>query len=397
MNTKQKLESNLKNIMVQNIFLEPFFWGPILILTLQNLAHMSLQEIYTLEAVAIIVCLIIDIPTGALSDIIGRKKMLIIAQLFLFVSFLFFAFMQNPIHAWCANILWAIGAAFKSGTDKALLQETCIALGKDKTFYRKYTGRAQGYRLLLMAISAPVTTWVASWDLRAPMYLSIPTLIIPLICVFRLTEPPREIRELTVREHTRQMKEGLKDVYKNNRIVWIIAYTCIISLTSKIWFFTYNPYCEEVGLKLSEFGLIFFFLNLVAWVSSRYGHVVENKIGDKGTMLILIPMIGIPVLLMGLIPLPFMAYMVLFQNIVRGMYGPFIDNVTERFLKNDTRATVLSVQSSVIYVVAAISLWLFGHVVDQTGLLMSLIILGTVTLGAYLVLMYYWPRLFKKD
>jgi len=356
---------------------------------------MSLPEIYTLEAICVIICLIVDIPTGALSDIIGRKKMLIIGQIFLFISFLFFAFMAKSWHAYCANVLWAIGAAFKSGTDKALLQETCIALGKEKNFYRIYIGKAQGYRLLLMAICAPITTWLADSSLRLPLYVSIPSMIIPLFCVFKLSEPPREIRELTVREHVRQMNAGLKDTWKDNRILWIAAYTCIISVVSKIWFFNYNPYFEHVGLKISEFGIVFFFLNLIAWLSSRHGHMIEKKIGDKGVVWILIPMIGIPILLMGLFPVPVMAYTVLFQNVVRGMYSPFIDSLTEKFLRNETRATVLSVQSSIVYAAAAIGLWLFGVVVNEFELIKSLVFLGTVTLIGFCILMFFWSRLFS--
>lgn len=397
MNTTKKLENNLKIMMVQTIFCEPFFWGPILIFTLQDLAHMTLQEIYILEAVCVCISLVIDIPTGALSDIIGRKKMLVIAQIFLFISFLFFAFMQNNIHAWCANIFWGIGYAFKSGTDKALLQETCIGLAKDKRYYRKYIGKAQGYRLFLMAFAAPITTWVASYGLRIPLYLSIPTLIIPLVCVFKLSEPPREIKELTIKEHLKQMKEGCVDVWKDKRIVWIVVYTCIISTISKIWFFSYNPYSEIVGLKITELGLVFFLLNMIAWLSSHFGHVLENKIGEKGTMFLLIPMISISILLMGLIPIPCMVYMVLFQNIVRGMYGPFIDGVTEKFLRSDTRATVLSVQSSIVSMVASVGLWVFGIVVGNIDLLTSLIILGVVSTFGYIILMSFQSKIFRVE
>lgn len=394
MKTKQKLEANLKNMMIYNIFCEPFFWGPILILTLQQLAHMTLEEIYTLEAMCIIIALFIDIPTGALSDMIGRKKMLIIAQILLFLSFLSFAFMEQPWHAWAANIFWGIGFAFKSGTDKALLQETCIALNKDRSYYRKYIGKAQGYRLLLMAICAPIATWLGSTDLRIALYWSIPTLIIPLVCVFLLSEPPREIKELTVKEHTKQMKNGLIDTCSSSRIIWITLYACILGATSKIWFFTYNPYCEEVGLKLNEFGILFLFINLVAWLSSIYGQRLEQKMGEKAVVYVLIPIIGIPILAMGMLPLPIMVYCVLFQNVIRGMSGPFIDGMTEKFLRNETRATVLSVQSSITYVFAASSLWIFGKIVAKQGLLESLITTGVTTLICFLGLMFFWKKVF---
>ncbi len=394
---KEKLESNLKLIMLMNIFCEPFFWGAILITTLQKLAHMSLPEIYTQEAVCIVVCFLVDIPTGALSDIVGRKKVLVAGSLFYLASFMFFAFMSAPWHTWVANILWAISAALESGTDKAMLQETCIALEKEDSFYRKFSGKIQGRRLLIMAVCAPVTSWLASYDLRLPLLLSIPTLIIPIVCGLKLTEPPRVVRELTAKEQIKQMGDGFWATWNNKNILWLTGYACVISVTSKIWFFMYNPYFEYVGVKVSDFGYVFFALNLLAWLSSRYGHALEKKIGDSGTVWMLVPMIGVPLLLMAFYPYPTMAYMVLFQSIVRGMYGPFFDNLTGKFLKDETRATVMSVQSSTIGVAASLGLWVFGFLVNSLGILSSLKVLGLSALLGYFILMCFWSKLFKKS
>lgn len=396
MNTK--LERNLKLMMVQSIFLEPLFWGPILILTLEKLAHMELSEIYLQEAVCVILMLTIDIPTGALADVIGRKKMLVIGQSFLFVDFIFFSIMSEPWHAWVANILWAIGAAFRSGADKALVQESCIALGKDRSYYRKYSGKAQGLRMLLFAICAPITSWIATYDLRLPLLLSIPFLVVPLITTFMLTEPPREnIKQLTTSEHMAQMKEGLRDTINDKRILWITLYLCVIIVASKIWFFAYNPYFERVGVPLILFGWIFLILNVVSWLTSHWGHKVEEKLGDRGVVMSLIPLIGIPIIIMGLVPIPSIALMVIFQSIVRGMHGPFFDSISGQHLRNRTRATVLSVQSSITSAVGSVGLFGFGFLVNHFGLLHSLLVLGTITLVFYFILIGLWDKCFNRQ
>ncbi len=390
-----KLERNLRLMMVQSIFLEPLFWGPILILTVEKLAKMKLPEIYFQEAVCVVLLLVIDIPTGALADIIGRKKMLVIGQSLYFFSFLLFAFMSEPWHAWAGNIVWAISAAFRSGADKALIQESCIALGKDRSYYRKYAGKAQGLRLLLFAICAPITSWVATYDLRLPLLMSIPPLIVSLATTFMLTEPPREnSRELNTREHIAQMKSGLRDTFKDKRIFWIILYLCIIGASSKIWFFAYNPYFEHVGLPLISFGWIFFILNGIAWITSHWGHKIEEKLGDKTMVWLLIPLIGLPVVAMSLLPIAPMALMVIFQNVVRGMYGPFFDGMSEHYLRNETRATVLSVQSSMTSMAGSFGLFGFSLIIKSAGLIGSLFILGIVVLVLHLILMRFWNRYF---
>ncbi len=396
MNTK--LERNLKLMMVQSIFLEPLFWGPILILTLEKLAHMKLSDIYIQEAVCVMLLLVIDIPTGALADIVGRKKMLVIGHVFMFADFIFFAFMSEPWHAWVANILWAISAAFRSGADKALIQESCIALGRDRNYYRKYAGKAQGLRMLLFAVCAPITSWIATYDLRLPLLMSIPFLVIPLATAFMLTEPPRDnAKELTVSEHLAQMKEGLLDTVRDRRILWIMLYLCIISVASKIWFFAYNPYFERVGLPLISFGWIFFALNIIAWLASHWGHKAEQRLGDKATVWILIPLIGLPIIMMSLVPIPAMTLMVVFQNMVRGMYGPFFDSMSEQYLRNSTRATVLSAQSSMTSAAGSVGLLGFGLLIRHAGLLSSLLTLGIVTLVCHLMLMRSWNKHFSRQ
>lgn len=383
-------------MMLQSIFLEPLFWGPILIITLQKLAHMRLEDIYLQESICIVICLVIDIPTGALADIIGRKKMLVIGQILGFTNFLVFAFMSEPWHTWVANILWAIGAAFRSGADKALIQESCIALGKDRGYYRKYAGKATGLRYLMFGLCAPIASYLAEYNLRLPLLLCIPFLIIPLVTVFKLTEPPRDdIRELNVRQHLLQMKEGIRDTYKDKRILWIMLYLCVITAVSKIWFFAYNPYFEHVGLPVRYFGWIFLTLNIVAWLASQYGRKVENMLGDKMTVNLLIPLIGVPIILMSTIPIPAMAFLVIFQNIVRGMNGPFFDSMSEQYLRSSTRATVLSVQSSVTSAMGSVCLLGFSFLIKSSSLLVSMCILGVLTLTAHVILMKYWKKCFE--
>ena len=75
-----------RNVILYKLFVmfnEPLFWGPILIISLQNLAHMSLPDIYFMESAVMIICVALDIPAGALADVIGRKKTLIIGRIFL--------------------------------------------------------------------------------------------------------------------------------------------------------------------------------------------------------------------------------------------------------------------------------------------------------------------------
>ena len=117
----QQYGRNILLYRLYTIFNEPLFWGPVLIASLQNLAHMSLPAIYFQESLVLCICLILDVPAGALADLVGRRRVIIAGRAFLFLDVFLFATMKSPTDALLANILWAVGFSLQSGADEALI------------------------------------------------------------------------------------------------------------------------------------------------------------------------------------------------------------------------------------------------------------------------------------
>jgi len=361
------------------LFNEPLFWGTILITSLQKLAHMPLADIYYMESAVLGLCLILDIPSGALADMIGRKKTIIIGRVFLFLSVLFFTTMQTPLEAWTGNILWAIGFSLQSGADTALLYDTLKEHGRQHEF-KKIEGRAVGSRLILMAFCALATGFLADVELRLPLWIGLPFTVIPLVAACFFKEPPRTV-EYSVHEQLRVLKQGCIFVVRSVEVRWMVGFAALLATTSKVWFFTYNPYFELVNLPLRYYGTIFFCLNVVAWLSSHFAHSAEQYLGERTCIIGMILCVGIPILLMGAVPILPFAYLVIIQNIVRGFMRPFVGDYMNRHITSDVRATALSVQSSVGNLMGIIGLALFGHITDTLGLLSSLVMLGILSIG----------------
>jgi MFS family permease len=355
-------------------FNEPLFWGPILILSLQNLARMPLADIYYMESAALCICVALDLPSGALADIIGRKRTLIIGRIFLLVSAIFFSTMVSPLGAWIGNIFWAIGFSFQSGADTSLLYETLQECRLQKR-YAKIEGCAIGSRLVLIAGCSLATGFLAKINLRIPMYLCVPFVAIPLAAAFFMKEPGHT-KDYSMGEQVRMLKDGIVFGIRSKEVRWMVGFAALVGTTSKVWFFTYNPYFEFVHLDLALYGIIFFLLNVVAWLSSHYAYKMENYLGERGCVIGMILCIGLPILLMGVAPARPIAFLVLIQNIVRGAMRPFVGNYMHRHVKNDIRATVLSFQSTFGNVMGIWALAVFGFFIGHAGLLATLNILG---------------------
>jgi MFS family permease len=372
-----------RNIALYKVFVlfnEPLFWGPILIASLQNLGKMKLPDIYFMESAVMVICVLLNVPLGSLADTIGRKKTLIIGRIFLFGSAVMFATMYSPLTAWIGNILWAIGYSFQSGADKALLYNVLKSVGLEDR-YKKIEGCAVGMRYLVTAVCSLSVGYLASINMRIPLYMSVPFMLIPMIAACFLTESKVSERRYAVKDQLHILVDGIKYALRKTEIRWIIGLCALIMGASKIWFFAYNPYFEKVGIDIKYYGFIFFLLNIVAWAFSHYAHSIENRFSESTCVKGMILCVGVPILLMGALPFWPLAYLVISQNVVRGFMVPFVGAFTNRHIESESmRATVLSVRSSLTDAVTIISLAMFGLMEKPFGLLPSLIILGTIVL-----------------
>ena len=344
---------------------------------------MSLPNIYFMESAILCICVLFDIPSGALADIIGRKKAIILGRTFLFASAVLFATMSNPLEAWIGNILWAFGFSLQSGADTALLYESLKEKGSEDQ-YKRIEGQATGSRLIVIACCVLVTGLLAKVNLRLPMYLSLPFVLIPFISAFFFKEPAK-VERFSVRGQLNVLKQGVVFMAKSTKVRWMIGFAALLATTSKVWFFTYNPYFEKVDIPLEYYGVIFFLLNAVAWLSSHYAYKIEHLLGERKCIIMMVLCLGIPIMLMGLFPSKPFAYLVLIQNVVRGFMRPFVGDYMNRHIESGMRATVLSMQSSAANLVSVIGLAVFGLFTQNFSLLTSLTILGMIalTLGTW--------------
>lgn len=378
--TKSHCHSNVFWYKLYVLFNESLFWGPILIISLMKLGKMTLPEIYFMESAVMVICVVLNIPTGALADVIGRKKTIIIGRVFLLGSSVGFAFMTSPTLAWVANILWAIGFSFQSGADHAFLYHTLQKAGLEKSF-AKVEGCAVGLRLITVAFCSLAVGYLAEIDLRLPLMLSIPFMVIPLIACFFLKEEQEKKVAYSMKLQWEVLWKGFKFAVAKKEIRWIIGLCALVMGASKIWFFTYNPYFEKVGIDLKYFGYIFFLLNIVAWLASHFAYSIEKKFSEKLCVAMMILCVGVPILLMGTFPIWPMTMLVVVQNVVRGFMRPFVASFMNRHIDSEEiRATALSVRSTLTDIVSVLSLSWFGFMDKSLGLLQSLIVLGIVVL-----------------
>ena len=150
----------------------------------------SLSTVALIESAALAIGLFIDIPTGYISDRLGRKYTLVGANVFHALGFVVFAFSHEPWQFLIAAIIQATGFALMSGSEEAYIYES-----KPNDYRRAFSNVniVDEGATIVGLLSAPL---LISWlNLRSVFLIAAVTVFVgALVSFLLLKDNPKQIR-----------------------------------------------------------------------------------------------------------------------------------------------------------------------------------------------------------
>ncbi|MGD8538255.1 MAG: MFS transporter [Candidatus Aminicenantes bacterium] len=383
------LKANLWKIYLYKFISEFYLIVPILIPYYKSNALNSTQ-IFTIQAAYALSILLLEVPSGYLADVIGRKNTLILGAIFMPVGLAIYVFTGSFFTFVCAEFILAVGNSMRSGCDSAFIYDTAIELQAESE-YKKYEGRSAFYTRIGTALASVLGGIVALLSLNLPFYINIGSSLLMLPLALALVEPKRD---------TLESKNPLMDIlrivrfsYANPQLRLLMLFSALILSTGIIGIWSYFLYYESLGISVGYFGILFAAFQLASAVGSRKAHSLEKLLGTKNTLLFVL-FIGGVFLLLGKIQSPLMIPLISANAFLWGLSYPLFLDQMNRLIKSETRATVLSIANmtgSLSYVILAP---LFGQLVDRLTLSKSYLILGIYFLAICAVALFAFFRLF---
>lgn len=361
-----KTKTLLRLYLIMSLLEEPLFWGPVLLVAMAKLGHMSTEQIFLSEALATGLVLVLDAPGGMLADMLGRKQCIVLGKLCFLISTLFLAFMEAPLHGYAANVLWAIGVSLRSGADSALIYDELQKRGSIHE-YQTLMKKTHSYGFFITACTTLVTGFIAEIDLRLPLLISLPGVVISSVLILFFPTEDKRVCVHTLENYKKHMVEAAHEVWSNKRLKLLLIWFALLGVMGKIYFFTYNPYLELVHIPYGQVGMIFCGINLFAFVASRYAFQIQEKLKCVG--------FGIGFWLQGIVMLIQAGFTHYFSGwlfiLAGGVRWGYINTITEPLLNkeiaNEKRATLLSFQSSL------------SSLLQVTGFLITSPLSGSIT------------------
>ena len=203
-------------------------------------------------------------------------------------------------------------------------------------------------------------------------------LMIPLS--MSMTEPKRH-KLIFKKGYLSELLEMISfSLFKNKRLRWLMIYIGIIYSFNQAVLWLYQPYFQLTGLDIVYFGVVFASFQLVAAASSKYAHKIEETLGQKHSLAMLVVLVSASFLMMGKFIYLFSFMFVFLQQFVRGFSGVVFTDYINRLTRSEIRATILSANNLMSRLLYALIIPLIGWTADVYSLVQALVLMGITLL-----------------
>lgn len=283
------INSYLKNRIYRNYayaFLKDFsFFTAVLVPFFTQWGNISLFQVQLLQSWFSFWVFILEVPTGAVADKIGRKHSLALGSFIVGMAVLLYGSIPSYGVFLISEFLFAIGFALTSGADQALIYDTLKEEGKEKSSV-KVLGKANAFHLLGMLIAAPIGSIIAArYGLNAPLLASSIPLFLASLVGWSIPEPKIHTSESESPHYLDSVKKGLYAL-RTNSLLRALAIDSVLVAASAyfvIWF--YQPLFTQIGIPIYYFGFAHVLLMGSQILISSNFPLIEKIFGSGNTYL----------------------------------------------------------------------------------------------------------------
>lgn len=338
---------------------------------------LGLQDVFILKSIYSLAAVALEIPSGYLADVWGRRKCLIVGCILFFFGYLCYSFTSAFGAFVIAELLLGTGQTLVNGADSALLYDT-TAQYKKEHLYLRYEGRITMIGNFAEAIAGIFGGLLAAYSLRYPFYAQAVIAFSGIPAAFALRElKNKSSMQNPVQEIMRIIKYSL---ITNRQLCYNIMFSGIIGAGTLTMAWFVQPYLMYMKTPTSWFGVIWTVLNLTVGIAALYSDRVDSYFGPKkmGILILLFVVGGYIALAFNLTYAGLLILLVFY--IFRGFATPILKGYINQMTFSEMRATVLSIRNFIIRLMFAAIAPFIGWMNDMYSLQIALLASAVIIL-----------------
>ncbi len=369
---------NVQLYYLLGIFLNGWFILPNWVFYFRQ--HITTTQIGLVEGVAVLVGILVEVPTGVIADTLGKKRSLIVGSLFQILSCLVLINSTTFLHFLIGNILMFIGFSFHSGASEAFGYDSLKEKGRE-AHYDHVVGRYNSLSIAATLISTFIGGFLFSLNPTFPFYAWVIFLSMSLVVLSKTTEPKFDSKKFVIKEYLIHLKEGVLTLFGSqlhNYIIPLLSLPIIIKLYQGL---VRQSMAGYFGFSGETFGYLFALVSVPAILFSFRYDQIRKYLGNKHFLILVLAgysfIFGIAKTGSGLLV---GGTIYLFINIFENLSRPLVSSIINERIDSKHRATTLSTLALITQIPYIFLVVFFANLTEEKNI--------TILFSIYSIIMF---------
>lgn len=299
-------------------------------------------QVGLVEGVAVMIGIIMEVPSGVLADLLGKRNTIILGSLFQIISCLILINSTEFIHFLIGNSIMFIGFAFHSGATEALAYDS-LKEKKKADKYPEVIGKSSSITIAATLISTVVGGYLYGLNPTYPFYAWTTFLIASVILLVFMNEPRVDTVKFNFQNYLTHLKEGTATLFNKSLRSYLLplfTFAIFIKLYQGIVRQSTAAYFGYTG---ETFGYLFAAISIPAiYVSFKFDKL-RSRFGDDRLIMFSLASFTLAFLVSALtnnILIGALYYLVI--NSIENIAKPLTSTIINEHTDSSHRATTLS-------------------------------------------------------
>lgn len=282
---------------IQKIYHFSFFWMFLIIIPVIVPYFLSLglnmEEVFKLQAIFGVTVAILEVPSGYLCDLWGRKKTMLIGTFLSGIGFAILFFAKNWWQLVLFEITVASALSMVSGADIAILYESLNYVNDSRHERTKAMATIQWRQALAESSGAILGGLLVNISFKAVALVHALFGWAPFFIALTIKEPPYQ--KMDSKSHWSNVKEILAHIFTRDKLLALVFINLVIwGLSTFIAVWVFQKYWQENAIPLYYFGPLWAAYNFTVGVAGKQVHKLEKRFGPIPLLIAVgvLPIIG---------------------------------------------------------------------------------------------------------
>lgn len=333
------------------------FYGPIATLYRQT-QGLSVFDITLIESISLIIMIMLEIPWGYVSDKIGYKKTIIICNILFFISKIVFWKADNFVLFLVERLILSFVLSGLSGCDSAYLY-----LSVNEKDSKKVFGIYDAMGTTGLICASVIFSVIIRNDYRLAAFLTIISYGISMLLSFFLKEvKPKETYCI---QFNIQLKTITFAIAQNKSFVMFLFAAALLEESNQtITVFLNQLQYLRSGIEPYYMGYMHILVT-VSGLLAACSHRISEFLGETTTVKLLFLVAGLACTLLAFTSDPIISVLgILMLRVSASIFVPIRNDIENLQVNISSRATILSVYSSIMNIMAIGTNLIFGKMAD---------------------------------